>query len=130
MTNRAINGCREWTAARVKGYGRFALNGQSGVLAHRVSYTITRGPIPYGLTLDHLCRNRACVNPEHLEPVTVQVNTLRGEAPSAYAARVTHCPQGHPYDDANTWIEKGCKRHCRTCNRDRQRALRAARRSA
>lgn len=122
----APNGCWVWTAATVKGYGRFALAGMPGALAHRVSYTITRGPIPDGLTLDHLCRNRACVNPDHLEPVTVQVNTLRGEAVSARAARATHCPQGHPYDAENTWMEKGRKRHCRTCNRDRQRARRAA----
>lgn len=90
-------------------------------LAHRVMYEGLVGPIPAGLTLDHLCRNRACCNPEHLEPTTLRENTLRGEAVSAINARKTHCIRGHAFDSANTYEYKGA-RHCRAC-----RAMRSKR---
>ncbi|WP_411732175.1 HNH endonuclease signature motif containing protein [Paeniglutamicibacter sp.] len=72
---RKTNSCWVWTAAKVKGYGKFQKH-----RAHRWSYEHLVGPIPEGLTLDHLCRNRACVNPEHLEPVTVEENVRRAAA--------------------------------------------------
>lgn len=117
------DGCWEWTAGKnAAGYGVFKNRRwpQHSRLAHRVLYTLLVGPIPAGLELDHLCRNRGCVNPKHLEPVTRRVNTLRGETRGARNAAVTHCPQGHAYDERNTWTAKNGSRNCRRCNADRQ----------
>lgn len=91
-----------------------------GELVHRVAYTEMIGPIPEGLTLDHLCRNRACWNPDHLEPVTNRENILRGTAWSAVNARKTHCPQDHEFTPENTIYWNG-QRKCRECNNARQR---------
>ncbi|MGE9696677.1 HNH endonuclease signature motif containing protein [Streptomyces sp. CH6] len=95
------------------GYGQFhaKTQGRSNLLsAHRVAWMIHHGhPIPDGLTIDHLCRNRACVNPQHMETVTHKVNTLRGYNPCAINARKTHCPQGHRYETAFG------KRICKPC---------------
>lgn len=102
------------------GYGQFYLNG-SVVRAHRYSYEAFVGPIPDGLDIDHLCRNPRCVNPEHLEPVPPRENLLRGFSPAANNARKTHCPQGHPYDEANTYRYK-TQRACRACQRERRAA--------
>ena len=119
--------CWLWTAAQVgNGYGQFNPHGRL-VLAHRFAYELLIGPIPDGLQLDHLCRVRRCVRPSHLEPVTQQVNILRGLAPEANGARQrakTHCPQGHAYDAENTYIYKG-ERECRACGRVRNQAWRA-----
>lgn len=112
--------CWLWTAARGgKGskdqqYGKFYVNGKLES-AHRVAYWLFVGPIPDGLHIDHLCRNRQCVNPAHLEPVTQIVNTLRGVGFTATNARVTHCPQGHEYDVANTYRPPKGGRGCRKC---------------
>lgn len=84
--------------------------------AHRVVYELLVGPIPDGLMLDHLCRTRHCVNPDHLEPVTVRENTLRGFGPTAQHARQTHCKRGHPFDDQNT-IHTKFGRNCRECQK-------------
>lgn len=73
------------------------------------------GPIPEGMDLDHTCRNRGCVNPEHLEPVTTQVNTLRGIGPTAENARKTHCKHGHPLEGDNLYVDPEGKRKCRAC---------------
>lgn len=86
--------------------------------AHRVSYETFVGPIPDGLVIDHLCRFRHCINPEHLEPVTARVNTLRGEG-VLMNKRKTHCPKGHPYTDYNTIFNSRGWRVCRQCDLDR-----------
>lgn len=112
--------CWNWTAhLNEDGYSKFRM-GDKHKFGHRVSYEWFVGPIPEGLTIDHLCRNRKCVNPEHLEAVTHKVNVLRGTAPSALHAVKTHCPRGHAYDEANTfWNRDGTRRGCRQCRRDR-----------
>lgn len=116
--------CWTWTAARNPlGYGRF----DSG-FAHRWSYEQEIGPIPAGLTIDHLCRNTSCVSPAHLEPVTNRENILRGEGSSAKRARQTACIHGHPFDASNTYINPSGWRQCRACKRRRDSRDRAARR--
>src|ERR1035437_3014013 len=111
-----IVGCWLWTAAVDKdGYGLFKLSGRM-VRAHRFAYEQAKGPIPHGLTLDHLCRVRCCVNPAHLEVVTVRENTLRGNGPAGRNARKTHCKQGHPYTESNTYQRHTEReRICKTC---------------
>lgn len=79
LWHRAPGQCWVWTAATTEGYGRFHLTGRTLVLAHRFSYETTVGPVPDGLDLDHVCRRRICINPAHLEPVTRQINLLRGD---------------------------------------------------
>jgi len=109
------SGCWVWTGSlRCQGYGRISHNKQVW-LVHRLAYTIFKGSIPDGLQIDHLCRNRACWNPEHLEVVTVRQNVLRGAGLPAENARKTHCPQGHEYTDRNTYIGPSGKRACRKC---------------
>lgn len=115
----AENGCWLWTATKIKGYGWFALEQQAGekrqsILAHLWSYNYCIGSIPDGLEPDHLCRNRACVNPWHLEPVTHQINVLRGNGISAMHATKTVCSRGH-----NNWYIRpdGTGRMCKTCNK-------------
>lgn len=116
-------GCMEWTGSKMKnGYGRFGLNRDFGPavwFAHRMAYTYWVGPIPEGMDLDHLCRNRACVNPDHLEPKTRRDNLLASGSLSFAAKRaaVTHCPRGHEYTEANTRLSKRNQRNCRECAR-------------
>lgn len=115
-----VGDCWVWTGyiGRPDGYGRLTIAG-TGFLTHRLSYTFRVGPIPVGLTLDHLCRNRACLRPDHLEPVTLTENTLRGVGPTAERARKTVCVRGHDLMDAkNVYVEKRGYRHCRTCHRE------------
>ncbi len=118
-------GCWIWTGycnPEPKPYGRMRVNGKLEC-AHRIVYKAFAGPIPEGLTLDHLCRNHRCVNPGHLEPVTSLENIRRGTQGWQQRAK-THCPQGHAYDEANTHINKRGQRMCRTCSRDRARERR------
>jgi hypothetical protein len=116
-----------------RGYGIFHADGRS-LLAHRVAYELEVGPIPDGLTLDHVrskgCRNRHCVNPDHLEPVTQRENVLRGSGFAALNAAKTHCPRGHQYTPENTYANPHPDggRICRTCKRERDRLARARRR--
>lgn len=120
------DGCWSWAGSHFKatGYTIFNMQMSDGVwrptVAHRVSHEIFKGPIPDGLTIDHLCRNRGCVNPDHLEAVTQRANNLRGTSPSAMQARQTHCFRGHEFTDENTYRKPGTnKRECRICMRMR-----------
>lgn len=110
--------CVEWTGGRrADGYGFVG-----GELAHRVAWREAGRPLPVvGYTIDHLCRNRGCVNVDHMEVVTRGENVLRGESPPAQNARKTHCVQGHPYEGDNLYINPRTGwRQCRECNRRHQ----------
>lgn len=123
--DKQASGCWVWTASKSLGYGKFSMGGQLRN-AHRVAYEWARGQIPAGLHLDHLCRNRSCVNPDHLEAVTQGENIRRGEK-----AQRMHCPAGHPYDVTNTYHRKDkVGRMCRACTNARTKAIKARRRQA
>ena len=129
-------GCWLWLGCVDKeGYGKIAMPGQASArMAHRISYELHVGPIPEGLELDHKCRMRCCVNFQHLEPVTHLENMRRGVNIGAHLVAAqkakTHCPKGHPYDEANTGPGHGSSdwRVCRACARDNDRNTRKARR--
>lgn len=127
------SGCWEWTAhTGHNGYALFQVKRQS-CRAHRVSYETLVGAIPEGLTLDHSCYVRHCVNPAHLEPVTQAENNRRAatEGVKINPRKVRpHCPAGHPYDEANTATSGSGKRRCKECTHARKRRYRAAARSA
>jgi hypothetical protein len=109
--------CWQWKAAtNAHGYGVVRYEGRNH-LAHRLIYEILVGPILDGLELDHLCRNRGCVRPDHLEPVSRRENQLRGFAFSGINSRKTHCPKGHPYTPENIYQRPGGdpRRYCRRC---------------
>jgi hypothetical protein len=116
--------CWLWTGATTKnGYGVIGKD-QGGIWrntsVHRLAWELENGPIPKGLTIDHLCRVRTCVNPRHLEPVPHRVNLLRGDTLAARSAAKTHCPAGHPYDEANTSFimsrGRDRSRRCKICH--------------
>lgn len=116
--------CWLWTGPQTwNGYPKWG----DGSGAHRRIYELLVGPIPVGLDLDHLCRVRHCVNPEHLEPVTRRENLLRGDTVPARRAAMTHCAYGHEFTEENTRWYRGM-RYCRACNRRRmeERAKRAS----
>ena len=107
-----LNGCILWTAAlTANGYARFSSQGVD-FRAHRLAYEWAKGPVSDDLVIDHLCRVRRCVNPDHLEAVTHAENMRRGEW-----ANKTHCPRGHEYTPENTYVAKTGWRSCRACRR-------------
>lgn len=110
--------CWIWTAGRTnQGYGRFSPARSESARAHRYSYELAYGPIAPGLVIDHLCRNKACVRPDHLEPVTTTENIRR-----AHPAVVTNrCKHGHEFTAENTRHRRDGSRACRTCERTRRR---------
>lgn len=124
------SGCWLWIGACDKtGYGRIvaARPNRVSMAAHRMSYEALIGKFDKSLDIDHLCRVRCCVNPDHLEPVTRQENLRRGTKPRHPNCDKTHCPQGHPYEGDNLFVDRG-KRHCMTCKRKYQREYARAKR--
>lgn len=131
------NGCWLWTRCLTwAGYGRLQVTDVDGRStawgAHRAAYVAWVGPVPEGLHLDHLCRVRHCVNPKHLEPVTVKENLYRSPvAPASINSRRTHCKRGHEFTAANTYVPSRTNyRACRTCRNDWMVKKRAERRAA
>lgn len=108
-------GCWNWKRCiSDNGYGLVTVAGKNA-RAHRVSYEARFGPIQAGLSLDHLCRNRACINPDHLEPVTHRENCRRGMGATGVNARKSHCLRGHEFTAENTMRRSDGKRECRAC---------------
>lgn len=108
--------CWIWTNAQQGGgYGKAKFQGKQST-AHRLSYIAFEGPIASGLCLDHICRNRLCVNPLHLEPVTQVENRRRGLQMSLRVDK-THCINGHPYTDGNTYKDRKGVNRCMECAR-------------
>lgn len=111
------NGCWIWQGKRNGDYARYGRT-----LVHRYLYEEMVGPIPTR-TLDHFkCDTPLCVNPFHVRPATDRENTLRGDTLAARNLAKMHCPEGHPYDEENTYVDPKGARHCRTCQRQANRA--------
>ena len=131
----ALTGCWVWrgTIARTRyGVWSYWKDGKTHTTyAHRFAYELTVGPIPEGLVLDHLCLNRTCCNPEHLDPVTQAENYRRGVGGrdgAAFQRSKTHCPHGHPYSGDNLYVRKDGSRDCRECGRIKSAAYKARQR--
>jgi hypothetical protein len=120
VDKRGPDECWEWMGGHNgHGYASIGITSNSRIYVHRLAYELEVGPIPDGLEIDHLCSNRLCVNPAHLEPVTRQENQRR------YAETVTHCKHGHPFDEANTYRQPITgKRECRRCDAIRHQCYR------
>ena len=113
-------GCHVWEGATTdRGYGSFYVDGRR-IGAHRFSFEREHGVIPYGLTIDHLCFNKRCVNPEHMEAVTNEENLARRRTK-------THCKNGHEFNEENTYIRPdNGTRQCRACNKIRNKSATTA----
>lgn len=125
------SGCWLWLGSycKKKGYGRVTVSSSGeewSTSSHRLAYHVLVGPVPDGLQLDHLCRNTACCNPDHLEPVTGRVNVLRSQGVAAQNFRKTHCPKGHEYTPDNIRPSQKAGRSCRACERERRLAKRSS----
>lgn len=122
QTGENLGPCWLWTAAMAgpgeEKYGHVSF-GAGMQRCHILTYEAARGPVPYGLVIDHLCRVRRCVNPSHLEAVTTRENLLRGTGIIAIAASKTHCVNGHGLTGMNLLIDEG-KRRCAECRRERR----------
>lgn len=121
------NACWNWTSNKHNlGYGLFKLNNVNWY-AYRVSYFLFNGILPKNLELDHLCRNRLCINPDHLEAVTHQENCKRGNIGLFWKSK-THCPQGHEYNEENTYKNPFTnRRYCRICKEESKKRLKRER---
>lgn len=120
-----VGDCWIWTGNVKSGYGQMHIKLEDGTSTtkstHVLAYVWLKGAVPEGLQLDHLCRIRCCCNPDHLEPVTCRENLLRGDTLAAAGSKKSHCPQGHAYDEANTYVSPLGLRSCRACKRERNR---------
>lgn len=122
--------CFIWVGGKTRkgwrGYAIYKLKDSPAFVLHRRLWLDHRGPLTADQQLDHLCRNRACINLDHLEPVSLhENNVIRGTGLAAQNYLKTECPQGHPYDDVNTFVDKTGRRHCRECSRQQVRKRRA-----
>jgi hypothetical protein len=122
-------GCWNWQLHCLpNGYGTMGVYGKEKQYAHRVAYEYFVGPVLPELELDHLCRNRSCCNPAHLEPVSHKENCKRGEV-GQYLKERTHCPQGHIYKDDNLYTYPDGRRACKICVREAGRRYREKKRA-
>jgi len=119
-------GCWLWGGSIAgRGYGTLTTK-KKHIYAHRLSYTMYKGAIPEGLTIDHMCNNTYCVNPDHLQVLSLRENVLKNKSGPSENARKTHCKYGHPFSGENLLIEKGRFRVCRICrtNHNRRKRIR------
>lgn len=119
-----VSGCWDWTASKNCGYGQMNIGGKP-IFAHRISHILHKGPIPKNLVVDHICRNRGCVNPLHLRLLTRGENVMCGDTIPARKKQAKLCPNGHEYVGKNIYWHRG-HRHCRECRKihDRNRRIR------
>mgnify|MGYP001577132561 CR=1 FL=1 len=120
-----FSGCIVWTGSKCRGYGRIYHDGKTRA-THRVAFETFRGKIPEGLEINHLCRNKACINPAHLEVVTGSQNLRYDYAIKPWGNQntgKTHCPRGHAYSGDNLRVISG-KRYCKTCVNEQKRERR------
>lgn len=129
-----MSGCWLWGGARSGGnngndYGATSDENGRVIYAHRASYEFFREKIPANLQIDHKCKNKLCINPDHLEVVSARENNMRSEGRASLNNRKTHCHNGHEFDEKNTWYEKNKDgsikaRHCRKCHMEIERIRR------